>query len=53
MRNYLYLFLVLLLGGGSSLAQTAITTASGQTFHLGDSLTIGLPHTPEERYQTI
>lgn len=53
MRNYLYLFLVLLLGGGSSFAQTAVTTTSGQTFHLGDSLTIGLPHTPEERYQTM
>ena len=53
MRNYLYLFLVLLLGGGSSLAQTAVTTAGGQTFHLGDSLTIGLPHTPGERYRTI
>lgn len=53
MRNYLYLFLVLLLGGGSSLAQTAVTTASGQTFHLGDSLTIGLPHTPGERYKTM
>ena len=53
MRNYLYLLLVLLLGGGSSLAQTAVTTAAGQTFHLGDSLTIGLPHTPGERYQTM
>lgn len=53
MRNYLYLFLVLLLGGGSSLAQTAVTTAGGQTFHLGDSLTIGLPHTPGERYKTM
>lgn len=53
MRNYLYLFLVLLLGGGSSFAQTAVTTAGGQTFHLGDSLTIGLPHTPGERYQTM
>lgn len=53
MRNYLYLFLVLLLGGGSSFAQTAVTTAAGQTFHLGDSLTIGLPHTPGERYQLM
>ena len=53
MRNYLYLFLVLLLGGGSSFAQTAVTTAGGETFHLGDSLTIGLPHTPGERYRTI
>ena len=53
MRNYLYLFLLLLLGGGSSLAQTAVTTAGGQTFHLGDSLTIGLPHTPGERYQSM
>ena len=53
MRNYLYLLLVLLLGGGSSFAQTAVTTAGGQTFHLGDSLTIGLPHTPGERYQTM
>ena len=53
MRNYLYLFLVLLLGGGSSFAQTAVTTASGQTFHLGDSLTIGLPHTPGERYKSM
>ena len=53
MRNYFYLFLFLLLGTGSIAAQEPVTTINGHTFHLGDSLTIGLPHEPGERYQTM
>ena len=50
MRNYLYLFLFLLLGTGSIAAQEPVTTI---TFHVGDSLTIGLPYEPGEGYQTM
>lgn len=51
MRNYLYITLFLLLGAGSIAAQEPVATINGHTFHLGDSLTIGLPYQPEERYQ--
>lgn len=53
MRNHLYLILFLLLGTSSIAAQESVTTINGHTFHVGDSLTIGLPHEPGERYQTI
>ena len=45
MRNYLYIILFLLLRTGSIAAQESVTTIS---FHVGDSLTIGLPHEPGE-----
>ena len=51
MRNYLYLILFLLLGTSSIAAQEPVATINGHTFHVGDSLTIGLPYQPEERYQ--
>ena len=50
MRNHLYFILFLLLGTGSIAAQESVTTIS---FHVGDSLTIGLPHEPGEGYQTM
>lgn len=50
MRNYLYIILFLLLGTSSIAAQESVTTIS---FHVGDSLTIGLPHEPGEGYQTM
>ena len=50
MRNHLYFILFLLLGTGSIAAQKSVTTIS---FHVGDSLTIGLPHEPGEGYQTM
>ena len=53
MRNYLYLILFLLFGAGSIAAQEPVATINGHTLHLGDSLTIGLPYEPGERYQTI
>lgn len=53
MRNYLYLFLLLLLGTSSIAAQEPVTTINGHTFHMGDSLTIGLPYEPGEGYQTM
>ena len=51
MRNYLYIILFLLLGTSSIAAQEPVTTINGHTFHVGDSLTIGLPYQPEEQYQ--
>jgi len=53
MRNHLYIILFLLLGTGSIAAQEPVTTINGHTFHVGDSLTIGLPHEPGEGYQTM
>ena len=53
MRNYLYIILFLLLGTSSIAAQESVTTINGHTFHVGDSLTIGLPYEPGERYQTM
>ena len=53
MRNYLYIVLFLLLGTSSIAAQEPVTTINGHTFHVGDSLTIGLPHEPGEGYQTM
>lgn len=50
MRNHLYFILFLLLGTGSIAAQESVTTI---TFHVGDSLTIGLPYEPGEGYQTM
>lgn len=50
MRNHLYLTLSLLLGTSSIAAQESVTTIS---FHVGDSLTIGLPYEPSEGYQTM
>ena len=50
MRNHLYFILFLLLGTSSIAAQESVTTIS---FHVGDSLTIGLPHEPGEGYQTM
>ena len=44
MRNYLYLILFLLLGTSCISAQKPVATIHGHAFHLGDSLTIGLPH---------
>ena len=45
MRNLLYFTLFLLLGTSSIAAQESVTTI---TFHVGDSLTIGLPYEPGE-----
>lgn len=53
MRNYIHLFLLLLLGSSSITAQTTALSFNGQTLHLGDSLTIGLPYTPGESYRTM
>ena len=53
MRNHLYFILFLLLGTGSIAAQKSVATINGHTFHVGDSLTIGLPHEPGEGYQTM
>ncbi|MBF1406766.1 MAG: hypothetical protein HXN23_11275, partial [Porphyromonas sp.] len=44
MRNYLYIILFLLLGTSCISAQKPVATIHGHAFHLGDSLTIGLPH---------
>lgn len=46
MRNHLYFILLLLLGTSSIAAQEPVTTINGHTFHMGDSLTIGLPYEP-------
>ena len=54
MRNYIYLFLLLLLGSSSVTAQTpAHHPSAGKTLHLGDSLTIGLPYMPGQRHETM
>ena len=53
MRNYIHLSLLLLLGCSSITAQTIALSFNGQTLHLGDSLTIGLPYTPGESYRTM
>jgi len=53
MRNYIHLFLLLLLGSSSITAQTTALSSNGQTLHLGDSLTIGLPYTLGESYRTM
>ena len=53
MRNHLYFILFLLLGTSSIAAQESVTTINGHNFHVGDSLTIGLPHEPGEGYQTM
>ena len=53
MRNYIHLFLLLLLGSSSITAQKPALSFNGQALHLGDSLTIGLPYTPGESYRTM
>ena len=53
MRNYIYLFLLLLLGSSSVTAQTPALTINGKTLYLGDSLAIGLPYMPGQRHETM
>ena len=44
MHNHLYIIPFLLLGISCTSAQKPVATIHGHAFHLGDSLTIGLPH---------
>ena len=55
MRNYLYIIPFLLLGISCTSTQKPVAKIHGHAFHLGDSLTIGLPHDndPSEIYKAL
>ena len=55
MHNHLYIIPFLLLGISCTSAPKPVATIHGHAFHLGDSLTIGLPHDndPSEIYKAL
>lgn len=53
MCHHLYLFLLLFLCVSPLGAQAPVATINGKTFHLGDSLTVGLPNTPGESFRAL